>query len=116
ASSGNMKEESSVLDLLGKIFASPLMLLIAVIELTSGVFRYSMTEWYPTFAGELKQPGVEFFTVHWGLLLCLFGIVGGFAGGLISDKFFQSRRGPPAALLCGFVLIVATVVAVFLFS
>jgi OPA family glycerol-3-phosphate transporter-like MFS transporter len=50
------------------------------------------------------------------LLLCLFGIIGGFAGGLISDKFFQSRRGPPAALLCGFMFIMTIVMAATLFS
>ena len=41
-----------------------------------------------------------YLTTSWNL-------VGGFAGGLISDKMFQSRRGPPAALLCGFVLLMA---------
>jgi OPA family glycerol-3-phosphate transporter-like MFS transporter len=35
---------------------------------------------------------------------------------LISDKLFQSRRGPPAALLCGFVLIMAVLMSLFLFS
>ncbi len=116
ASSGQMHVEFSVLDLLKKIFASPLMLFIACVELTSGVFRYSMTQWYPIFTNEIKQPGAEFFSQHWGWLLCIFGIIGGFAGGLISDKSFQSRRGPPAAFLCGFVLIMATIMAAFLFS
>lgn len=116
ASSGQMHVELSVLDLLGKIFASPLMLMIAFVELTSGVFRYSMTQWYLTFAHDVKQPGAEFFVNHWGLLLCLFGVVGGFAGGMVSDKLFQSRRGPPALFLCGFVLIAATVMALLLFS
>jgi OPA family glycerol-3-phosphate transporter-like MFS transporter len=116
ASSGQMHVEFSVLDLLKKIFASRLMLLIACVEFTSGVFRYGMTQWYSVFAGELKQPGAEFFANHWGLMLCLFGIIGGFAGGLVSDKLFQSRRGPPAALLCGIVLVMATLMAVFLFS
>jgi OPA family glycerol-3-phosphate transporter-like MFS transporter len=46
ASSGQMHVEFSVLDLLKKIFASKLMLLIACVELTGGVFRYSMTQWY----------------------------------------------------------------------
>jgi OPA family glycerol-3-phosphate transporter-like MFS transporter len=50
------------------------------------------------------------------LLLCLFGIGGGFAGGLISDKVFDSRRGPPAGLLCGSILVMAVVMAVSLFS
>ena len=111
ASSGEMHVEFSVLDLLKKIFASPLMLLIAVVELTSGVFRYSMTEWYRTFARQKSPDAAAFFLKHWGLLLCLFGVIGGFAGGMISDKFFQSRRGPPAALLCAFVLIMAGIMA-----
>ncbi len=116
ASSGQMHVDFSVADLLKKIFASPLMLMIACVEFTSGVFRYSMTQWYSVFAGEMKQPGSEFFVQHWGWLLCIFGIIGGFSGGLISDKMFQSRRGPPAALLCGSVLILACVMAMFLLS
>ena len=116
ASSGHMHLEFSVLNLLGKIFANPLMLLIACVELTSGVFRYSMTQWYPLFATETKQVGGQFFVQHWGLLLFLFGVVGGFAGELISDHFFQSRRGPPAAMLCGIVLVLATAMSAVLFS
>jgi OPA family glycerol-3-phosphate transporter-like MFS transporter len=116
ASSGQMHVEFSVLDLMKKIFANPLMLMIACIELTSGVFRYSMTEWYSVFAGEMKQSATDFFTQHWGWLLCVFGIFGGFAGGIISDKLFQSRRGPPAAWLCGIVLILSIFMAAFLFA
>jgi OPA family glycerol-3-phosphate transporter-like MFS transporter len=119
ASSGQMHVELSTRDLLVKVFASPLMLLIAVVEMTSGIFRNGVTQWYTLFAKlpqVAKQPGVAFFSEHWGLLLCLFGIVGGFAGGLISDKLFQSRRGPPAGLLCGFVLAMASLLAAFLFS
>jgi OPA family glycerol-3-phosphate transporter-like MFS transporter len=116
ASSGQMHIEFSVLDLLKKIFASRVMLLIAVVELTSGVFRYSMTEWYVAFAREKSPDASVFFIKHWGLLLCLFGVVGGFAGGTISDKYFQSRRSPPAAALCSLVLILALVMAWVLFE
>jgi OPA family glycerol-3-phosphate transporter-like MFS transporter len=116
ASSGQMHVEFSVLDLLKKVFASRLMLLIACIELTGGVFRYSMTQWYYSFAGEVKQTGAEYILQHWGWFTCVFGIVGGFSGGLISDKLFHSRRGPPTAMLCGFVLVMAAVMAAFLFS
>jgi MFS transporter, OPA family, glycerol-3-phosphate transporter len=116
ASSGQMHVEFSVAGLLKKIFASRLMLMIACIELTAGVFRYSMTQWYSIFAGEVKQPGAEFLSQHWGWYTAVFGIVGGFAGGLISDKMFQSRRGPPTALLCGFVLIIATIMSFVLFT
>ncbi|HVU07942.1 MAG TPA: hypothetical protein VHG89_05300 [Verrucomicrobiae bacterium] len=38
------------------------------------------------------------------------------AGGIISDRMFHSRRGPLAVLLCGLVLILAVVMAIFLFS
>ena len=86
------------------------------VELTGGVFRYAMMSWYKPFAKEVAQPGAEFFTQHWGWFTCVFGILGGFAAGLISDRMFQSRRGPPTAMLCGFVLITATVMSLVLFT
>lgn len=116
ASSGKMDVNFTAMELLKKVLTSPLMLFIALVEFTSGVFRNGIVQWYQTFTKEVPQPGSAFFVAHWGLLVCLFGIVGGFAGGLISDKLFHSRRGPPAGLLCGFVLIMAAVMAVFLFS
>jgi len=116
ASSGQMHVRFSTLDLLKRVFTSKLMLLICCVELTGGVFRYSIMNWYSIFAGEIKQPGAEFISQHWGWFTCVFGIVGGFLGGLISDKMFHSRRGPPTALLCGLVLLVSMVMAKFLFS
>src|SRR5437867_4413525 len=74
ASSGQMHVEFSTLELLKKVFASPLMLMIAAIEFTSGVLRNGIMQWYFIFAHEVKQPGAEFFLKHWGLLLCVFGI------------------------------------------
>jgi MFS transporter, OPA family, glycerol-3-phosphate transporter len=115
ASSGQMHVEFSVLDLLKKIFANPLMLMIACVELTSGIFRYCALTWYPSFAHDNPQVGAEYFSEHWGWFTCIFGIVGGFSGGIISDKLFHSRRGPPAAILCGIVLVLATLMALFLF-
>ncbi len=116
ASSGQMHVNFTTLELLKKVLTSPVMLLIACVELTSGVFRNGIVQWYLTFAKQVKQPGAEFFAEHWGLLLCLFGIAGGFAGGLISDKLYNSRRGPPAALLCGVVLVMAVLMAACLFT
>ena len=116
ASSGHMHVELSTLDLLKKVFASKLMLLIALIGLTSGIFRNGVTQWYFVFAAEVKQPGAEFYLQHWGLLLCLFGIVGGFAGGWISDRLFQSRRAPPAAMFSALVVALTLLMAKYLFS
>jgi MFS transporter, OPA family, glycerol-3-phosphate transporter len=115
ASSGQMHVEFTTMDLLKKVFSSPVMLMIAVVELTSGVLRNGVTQWYLVFAAQTKQVGVEYFVAKWGFLLCIFGIVGGFAAGLISDKYFESRRGPPAALICGFALVMAGIMAAYLF-
>ena len=116
ASSGQMHIELSTLDLLKKVFASKLMLLIALIGLTSGIFRNGIQNWYFIFAAEIKQPGAEFYKNHWGLLLCIFGIAGGFFGGWISDRFFQSRRAPPAAMLAASVVVFTLLMAAYLTS
>jgi len=116
ASSGQMHIELTTRDLLKKVFASPLMLMIAMIGLTSGVMRNGIMTWYFIFAKEVKQTGAEFFLDHWGLLLCFFGIVGGFAGGLASDKLYQSRRGPPTAILCGFMFLMALLMTIYLYT
>lgn len=115
ASSGVMHIKLSTFDLLKKVFTSPLMLLIAAIELTSGVMRNGIIQWYTIFTHEVPQPGAEYFRDNWGFLLCVFGIVGGFTGGLMSDKIFQSRRGPPAALLCGLMFLLTIAMSVYLF-
>ena len=111
ASSGHMDEKYTTLDLLKKVFCSPLMLMLGGVELTAGVLRNGIMQWYTVFAKQVPQLGAEWIGQNWGLLLCMFGIVGGFAGGLISDKFFQSRRGPPAALFSAFMLMMAAVMA-----
>ncbi len=115
ASSGEMEKEFTASELLVRVFTSPVMMTVALIELTSGVLRNGIMQWYLIFAKEVKQPGAEFFIDHWGMLLCVTGIIGGFAAGAVSDSLFQSRRGPPAAILCGIMLVLAGVMAVFLF-
>jgi OPA family glycerol-3-phosphate transporter-like MFS transporter len=116
ASSGHMHIELTAWELLQKVFASRLMLTIAFIGLTVGVLRNGIMNWYPIFAAGSKQPGAEFFTKHWGLLICIFGILGGFAGGWVSDKFFRSRRGPPAAICCAAMLALAGLMAFNLYT
>ena len=116
ASSGQMHVQLSAMDLLKKVFASKLMLLIALIGLASGIFRNGITQWYFVFAKQVPQPGAELFYNHWGLFLCLFGIIGGFFGGWISDNLFQSRRAPPAAMLSALVIGLTALMAAYLFS
>ena len=114
ASSGHMDEEYSALQLLKGVFTSPLMLIFAFIELTSGVMRNGIMQWYTIFAKDMPQFSSPFFAKNWGLLLMIFGIIGGFLGGLISDNFFRSRRGPPVVFLSGFMFIMTVVMAIFL--
>lgn len=97
--------------MLKKIFTNPVMITIALVDFTSGVLRNGIMQWYLVFAKEMKDvnpsfyDGSQFFIQNWGLLLCLTGIFGGFAAGIISDRVFQSRRGPPAALNNAFMII-----------
>lgn len=116
ASSGEMDKELSMVDLLKRIFTSRLMLIIALIEFTTGVVRNGLLQWYFVFAKEVPQIGAEFIGKNWGFLVCLAGIVGGFAGGIVSDKFFQSRRGPPVALAQLLIFAATVVMAFTLFS
>jgi OPA family glycerol-3-phosphate transporter-like MFS transporter len=116
ASSGQMHIDFTAMQLLKRVFSSPIMLTIAFIELTSGVLRNGIMQWYFIFAKEVKQPGAEFFLENWGLLLCVFGIIGGFMGGMISDKYFHSRRSPPVVFLSAFMFIMALLMAIFLTS
>src|ERR1051325_2473657 len=116
ASSGQMHVNLTAIELLKRVFTSRVMLLIAAVEFTSGVLRNGIMQWYFIFAKEVTQPGAEFFLKHWGLLLCIFGIIGGFTGGLISDKFFHSRRGPPAALLSAFMFLMTILMALCLYA
>jgi len=115
-SSGNMDREYTTWDLIKMVFTSPVMLTIAFIDLTSGVIRNGIMQWYFIFAKEVPTGGNAFILKNWGLLLCMSGIFGSFAGGVLSDKLFQSRRGPPAAIMSGLMVILTITMAIFLFS
>lgn len=106
--------------MLKKIFTNPVMILIALVDFTSGVLRNGIMQWYLVFAHEMKDinqsfyEGSQFFIQNWGLLLCLTGIIGGFAAGVVSDRLFQSRRGPPAAINNFIMIILLIIMSIFL--
>ena len=107
----------TTLDLLKKVFPNPLMLMIAVIELTSGVLRNGIMQWYTIFAHEVKQPGAEFILDQLGL-----------AALHLRHRRRVCRRVdlrqvlpvPPraarAVLFCAFMFMMAAVMAMYLFS
>ncbi|WP_413581726.1 MFS transporter [Bdellovibrio sp. HCB288] len=105
---------------LKKVFSSPIMYTIALVDFTSGVLRNGIMQWYLVFAHEMKgidesfYNGSQFFIKNWGLLLCLTGILGGFMAGMLSDRVFQSRRGPPAAINNALMIVLLILMSVFL--
>lgn len=109
ASSGQMHIEISKTEMLRRVFTHPIIMMVAAIEFTTGVIRNGIMQWYFKFGHVVPQVGAEIFTDNWGLILCLTGIFGGFSAGFVSDRFFQSRRGPPVALAGGLCVVIATI-------
>jgi OPA family glycerol-3-phosphate transporter-like MFS transporter len=109
ASSGQMHVEMTKLEILKKVLTHPVILMVGAVEFTTGVIRNGIMQWYFKFAKVVPQIGAEFFQEHWGLILCLTGIIGGFAAGQLSDRYFQSRRGPPVAIAGTLILILSGV-------
>ena len=123
ASSGDMDREYTTIELYKKLLTNPIVLTIAFIEFCSGVTRNGIMHWYLLYIKEmLKGPDAgmyevaNFFVDNWGLLLCFAGIFGGFTAGLISDKLFQSRRGPSAVFMYASMLLGAIVMYFVLFN
>jgi OPA family glycerol-3-phosphate transporter-like MFS transporter len=104
ASSGDEGEKLGVIEVGLLMLKNPTIMTIAAIEFCSGYLRNAIMQWYKFFA-ESTGHAKDFVNVHWGMLLCVAGILGGTVAGTISDRVFQSRRGPVSAVLYGaFVL------------
>ena len=108
ASSGDDGPQKSAFDVFKMMLTNPIIVTIALVEFCSGFIRQAPMQWYRTFA---KQTDValslkgDIIYDNWGVALCIAGITGGVIAGIISDRVFQSRRGPVAAILYGGVTI-----------
>jgi len=95
-----------------KMLSNPIILTIAGVEFCSGFLRQAIMQWYGSFAKQtdgvlgLKS---SFVNENWGMMLFFAGVLGGMLAGTISDHLFQSRRGPVAGVLYGFMLVCAVV-------
>jgi OPA family glycerol-3-phosphate transporter-like MFS transporter len=98
--SSAIADKASVVQVFVKMLTNPVILLIVGIEFCTGFLRNGVMSWYPKFSKAVSWQD-DFVTKNWGLLLCVFGIVGGMFAGVISDKIFNSRRGPVASVLYG---------------
>jgi OPA family glycerol-3-phosphate transporter-like MFS transporter len=102
ASSGDEGPQLKAVDVFKLMFKNPVIITIALVEFCSGFIRQAPMQWYRTFA---KQTDIalhlkgDFIYDNWGMFLCVAGILGGVFAGVISDRIFQSRRGPVAAIL-----------------
>jgi MFS transporter, OPA family, glycerol-3-phosphate transporter len=132
ASSGETGEKLPLLTVVKMMFTNRVILVIAAIEFCSGFLRNAILQYYRTFAEEtgraaspamvktakvagaeaLAKLPAEFVHDHWGMLNCMAGITGGVFAGLISDRIFQSRRGPVAGVLYG-VMLTGSIVMFF---
>ncbi len=114
ASSGDDGPQLGAVAVFKLMLGNPVIMTIACIEFCSGFLRQAIMQWYRTFA---KQVGIvdSFVIDNWGMLLCCAGIMGGVVAGVISDRVFQSRRGPVAAILYG-VLLVGSLIMIWAFK
>lgn len=110
ASSGETGPPLPVIAVFKKMLSNPAILIILGVEFCSGFMRNAVMQWGRKFA---KQTDLHNFVFdNWGLVLCIAGILGGMFAGVISDRVFQSRRGPVSAVLYG-GMSVGAVVALF---
>jgi OPA family glycerol-3-phosphate transporter-like MFS transporter len=110
ASSGeDMDKKISAKQLYKRILLHPVILTIAAIEFCTGVLRNGVMHWFRIYANEQIVAGSsaawKFTMENWGLILMVAGIIGGNVAGIVSDKLFQSRRGPSAGFLYGILTL-----------
>jgi len=118
ASSGDDGPQLGPVAVFQKMLTNPVIITIAFIEFCSGFLRQAIMQWFRTFAkqtNEILGLKSHFVYDNWGMMLCCAGILGGVMAGIISDRVFQSRRGPVAGLLYGGMLV-GSVVMVFTYQ
>jgi OPA family glycerol-3-phosphate transporter-like MFS transporter len=109
ASHGDMHHESrSWLMIIKHVLSNRVILMIGIIEFTSGILRDGVMKWYRLF---VKDTGFSVTNIqtNWGLWAAVTGIVGSFLAGWASDKFFHSRRAPVAGI-CQVIMFLSTAV------
>lgn len=94
-----------------RIITHPVLMVVCGIEFCSGILRNGIMHWYPLFAAEVGFKKTFFVPQNWGLVLFVAGIAGSVLTGWASDRLFQSRRAPMAAILYGFMTAAAVLMA-----
>ncbi len=82
------------------VLSSKTMWIMGFAYLSTGVVRNGLEQWFPSYLQEvhnIAQGSVKFGAQ--AALMPIAGLLGAIAAGFISDKFFNSRRGPVVALM-----------------
>lgn len=111
ASHGSDVDMSTWAKILKAVLTNRILLMIGVIEFTSGILRDGVMKWYRLYDKDTGL-GVAHILHNWGLWACVTGIVGAFFAGWVSDKYFHSRRAPVAGILQVIMFIAALVMLV----
>lgn len=106
ASHGMGDHKYTWLQTIKSVFTNRILLMIGVIEFTSGVLRDGIMKWYRLYAKDTGM-GVDNIISNWGLWAAVTGILGAFLAGWASDRFFHSRRAPVAGI-AQMVMFIAT--------
>lgn len=114
ASHGQSADLNTWFKVIKSIFSNRIIIMIGVIEFTSGVLRDGVMKWYRLFAKDTMM-GVDEIIKNWGLWAAVTGIIGSFLAGWASDRFFHSRRAPMAGI-CQILMFIATVVMLLSYS
>ncbi len=101
--SGKIIEKVRLRDVLRKVFSSKVMWMIAVGSMMIGFVRRSVVDaWWPVYYKEMHNvlgTDIPYQITAWGI--ALFGILGGFAFGISSDRIYRGRRAP--VIVFGFI-------------
>lgn len=88
-----------------RILRHPVLRIVIIVEFCSGILRNGVMHWYPLFAGEVGFKKTFWISHNWGLSLLICGVLGAVLTGWASDRFFQSRRGPMAAIMYALMFV-----------
>jgi OPA family glycerol-3-phosphate transporter-like MFS transporter len=89
----------SLLAILKTILLNPTMLIITGAMMATGLIRHSLEQWAPKYFLDVHgvSPDSMVFVLAFAGQVMI-GIFGAFVMGNVSDRYFQSRRGPVTAI------------------
>lgn len=104
-------------EMIKQLFTNPehrVLRTIVFIEFCTGAVRNGVLQQYPHFAKAVGFNRDFFVSANWGLCILVCGTIGAISTGWMSDRFFQSRRGPMSliyyVLMAMCIIVMATTI------